>query len=33
MPIRVARQYTLPGSTPVVREVKEGSQTIEIKIP
>jgi hypothetical protein len=33
MPIRVDREYTLAGSTPIVREVKEGKQTIEIRIP
>ena len=33
VPIRVEKEYTLPGSTPIVQEVKEGKQTIEIKIP
>jgi hypothetical protein len=33
VPIRVAREYTLPGSTPVRQEVRDGNQTIEIRIP
>ena len=33
VPIRVEKEYTLPGSTPIVQEVKEGRQMIEIKIP
>ncbi len=31
--IRVPVQYTMPGATPLTEEVKEGKQTIEIKVP
>jgi hypothetical protein len=31
--IRVPVQYTMPGSTPLTEEVKEGNQTIEIQVP
>ena len=33
LPIRLSPNYTLPGSTPLVQEVKEGQQTIEIQVP
>jgi hypothetical protein len=33
VPIRFGPEYTLPGSTPLREEVKEGRQKIEIKIP
>jgi hypothetical protein len=33
LPIRFGPECTLPGSTPLRQEVKEGKQTIEIKIP
>lgn len=31
--IRFGSEYTLPSSTPLKQEVKEGKQTIEIKLP
>lgn len=31
--IRIPVQYTMPGATPLTQEVKEGKQTIEIKVP
>ena len=33
VPVRFGSEYTLPGSTPLRQEVKEGPQTIEIKVP
>lgn len=33
VPIRLTTDYTLPSTTPLKQEVKEGKQTIEIKIP
>jgi hypothetical protein len=33
VPIRLPKEYSLPGSTPISQEVKEGRHTIEIKIP
>lgn len=32
IPIRLDEKYTLPGSTPLAQEVKEGKQTIEIEV-
>jgi len=31
--IRIPVQYTMPGATPLTQSVKEGKQTIEIKVP
>jgi hypothetical protein len=33
VPIRFGPEYTLPGSSPLKQEVKEGKQTIELKVP
>jgi hypothetical protein len=33
VPIRFGPEYTLSSSTPITRQVTEGKQTIEIKIP
>ena len=33
VPIRFGPEYTLPGATPMTQEVKEGKQTIELKLP
>jgi hypothetical protein len=33
VPIRLHQKYALAGSTPLTQDVKEGNQTIEIKIP
>ena len=33
VPVRFSQQYTLAGTTPLRQEVKEGQQTIEIKVP
>ena len=33
IPVRFGSKYMLPSSTPLYQEVKEGKQTIEIKIP
>jgi hypothetical protein len=33
IPIRFGQKYTLPGSTPLRQEIKQGKQTIEIKVP
>ena len=33
VPIRFGPEYTLPGSTPIAQEVKEGKQTIELRLP
>jgi hypothetical protein len=33
VPIRFGADYTLPASTPLRQEVKEGKQTIELRVP
>ena len=33
VPIRLAPEHSLPGSTPLKQEVKPGKQTIEIQVP
>jgi hypothetical protein len=33
LPIRFGQEFTQPGSTPLRQEIKEGQQTIELKIP
>lgn len=33
VPFRLKSEFTMPGSTPLTQDVKEGPQTIEIKLP
>lgn len=33
VPVRMAAGYSLPGSTPLVCEIKEGKQLIELEVP
>ena len=33
VPIRLPKEYALPGSTPISQEVQEGRQSIEINVP
>lgn len=33
VPIRLSQDYTLPSTTPLTQEVKEGKQTIQINVP